>query len=401
MANATKQKARILAIDDEVNMLRALERILRSRFDLTIAESPDTAISIVEAEETPFAVAISDLQMPGMNGIQLLCRIRERAPETVRVLLTGYADVRTAISAVNDGNVFRFLSKPVNPPLLIKTLEAAVAQFDLVVSERVLLKETLHGSVRALLELLSLTNPHVFGRASIIKKRATAVAERLGVADDWQIEVASMLSQVGYVTLPPEIADKVYKGADLTSDEEAIVEGLPDVVQNLLQNIPRLESVSEIISEQQREYKDGKERIPLGARILKVTEDFGVLESQGLPPDAAVRTMKSRHGFYDPTVLDALDAELSGPDSHHKVREIPLDEVQTGMVFDEDVLSSTGMLLLARGQEVNSAILARIKNSWAETCGNRIVRVIIPITEDSEEEGAEPDSVEDSAEVAA
>jgi len=123
-------RPRILLVDDDVQVLDGLQRQLRGQFDVTATSDPKEAIRLVVAEG-PFAVVVSDLRMPGMDGVSLLFLIRQSAPETVRVLLTGDADMEAAISAINQGNIFRFLTKPCTPAILIRTLEASVEQFRL------------------------------------------------------------------------------------------------------------------------------------------------------------------------------------------------------------------------------------------------------------------------------
>jgi DNA-binding NtrC family response regulator len=102
------------------------------------------------SSDGPFAVVVSDMRMPEMNGAAFLAQVRERAPDTVRVLLTGQADLDSAIAAVNEGQIFRFLTKPCAPEMLISSLRAAEEQHRLITAERVLLEQTLHGAVKAL-----------------------------------------------------------------------------------------------------------------------------------------------------------------------------------------------------------------------------------------------------------
>ena len=123
-------RPRILLVDDEVNVLEGLRRNLRPFFDVTTADSPDQALKLV-ATQGPYEVVVSDLRMPEMDGIALLCSIRKVSPDTVRVLLTGFGDMNSIIAAVNEGNVFRFLSKPCPPWALTRALEDSVRQYRL------------------------------------------------------------------------------------------------------------------------------------------------------------------------------------------------------------------------------------------------------------------------------
>jgi DNA-binding NtrC family response regulator len=121
---------RILIVDDDELILEALKRQLHSRFDVTTATEGKQALKLVMSEE-PFAMVVSDLRMPGMDGVTLLYLIRRAAPNTVRVLLTGKADLEAATSAINEGNIFRLLNKPCPTGMLLRALEAAVEQYRL------------------------------------------------------------------------------------------------------------------------------------------------------------------------------------------------------------------------------------------------------------------------------
>ena len=122
------KRPRILIVDDDQLILDALERHLRSRFDLTTARGGKEAMRLVMSQD-PYAVVVSDLRMPEMDGVTLLYLIRQAAPDTVRVLLTGKADLEAATSAINVGNVFRLLNKPCPARMLLRVLEAAVEEY--------------------------------------------------------------------------------------------------------------------------------------------------------------------------------------------------------------------------------------------------------------------------------
>src|ERR1700693_2988345 len=136
----------ILCIDDEPHVLDGLARTLRSHYVVETATEAKVALEILRTAE-PFAAVMSDQRMPQMTGVQLLAHARAVAPASVRVLLTGQADVESAIAAVNDGNVFRFLTKPCATDVLLKALDACCEQHRLITSEKVLLEQTLHGSI--------------------------------------------------------------------------------------------------------------------------------------------------------------------------------------------------------------------------------------------------------------
>lgn len=145
-------RPRILCVDDEKNVLEGLTRTLRSLYNVETAVGGPQGIDAMKTRGE-FAIVISDLRMPQMTGVQFLKEARSIAPSTVRVLLTGQGDMEAAIGAVNDGNIFRFLTKPCPTDVLVNALAASTEQYRLVTSERVLLEQTLRGSIEALTEI--------------------------------------------------------------------------------------------------------------------------------------------------------------------------------------------------------------------------------------------------------
>jgi len=357
-------KAKILFVDDDPIVLRAYRRQLRDRFDVQTAVGPREGQAAVR-QRGPFAVVVCDRRMPDMNGIEFLSWVREQSPETVRIMLTGYADLETTIQAVNEGNVFRFLCKPCPPVLLVRALEDAVEQYRLILAEKELLSGTLQGAVKVLTELLGLVNPEAFGRAARLRELAKRLAVHLGLEQTWQVETAAMLAQIGCVTVPQELLDKVYRGESLTAAEQEQFEQHPRVGAQLLRHIPRMEEVADavelhLLRLDQAEHSGRKQ--PLAARILKVCFDYDILvEAQGHSPEQGLAELKSRRGWYDPKVLDALQAELA---EHQQgaVLETSLSGLRDGMVLAADVKTVSGKLLVSKGQEVTESLRARLAN---------------------------------------
>src|SRR5579862_170915 len=166
------QRLRILFVDDEPNVLQGIARTLRNEYDVTTAESAAAALEILNNSQ-PFAIVVSDLGMPGRDGISFLSEVHRVAPDTVRMLLTGQADLDGAIAAINEGAIFKFLTKPMPPATLSRALAGAATQYRLVTSERVLLEQTLRGSMQALTDVLSLAQPTAFGRVTRLKRHVT------------------------------------------------------------------------------------------------------------------------------------------------------------------------------------------------------------------------------------
>ena len=376
------EQPRILCVDDEKNVLEGLNRTFRSLYHVEMAVGGTQGIEALKAKG-PFAVVISDLRMPQMTGLQFLKEARRLSPDTVRILLTGQGDMSAAIGAVNDGNIFRFLTKPCPTDTLVQALAASAEQYRLLTSERVLLEQTLRGSIEVLTEILSLANPTAFGRATRVKQIVIRLMDHFEITERWAIEVATMLSQVGYVTLPARTQEKVYKAEPLTEEEERMIERIPQVLEQLLGRIPRLEAVREILRFHTRRFNnDGKtrdgvsgEKIPWGARALKLALDFDALESER--EDHPFDTLRSRNGYYDPKLLEALAKLLGSDKSGVVMRELKLREIDVGMAFGEDVRSSKGLLLIARGQQVTAGLQERVRNFSAELGVREPIRMIL------------------------
>jgi len=378
-------KPRILCVDDEPLVLEALARQLRPHFAVATAPGGEAGLETIGAQ-APFAVVMSDMRMPGMNGAEFLQHVRARIPDTTRVLLTGHSDLDVAIAAVNHGNIFRFLTKPCAPDVLIQALWAGVEQYRLVNVERDLLEQTLRGCVQALADVLALANPEAFGRSNRVKQYIVLLAEQIGASNRWQLEVAAMLSQIGCVTLPPATQAKLYHGQPMSSGEAEMVERLPAAAAQLLTSIPRLEPIRDILAYQNKHY-DGSgsprntvagDRIPLGARLLKIVLDYDALETQGTPPTLILDILRGRTGWYDPALLEALPAALGRVASGVTVSEVRLRDLRVGMILAEDLMAKNGILLIARGQAVRSSFLERIRN-FSERIGVvEPVRVIVP-----------------------
>jgi CheY-like chemotaxis protein len=357
-------KPRILCVDDDRWVLEGLSDVLGRTFAVSTAASPIEAIELLKREPDAFAVVLSDMRMPGMPGSEFLRIARLTSPDAVRLLLTGDADIPAAVRAVNDGQLFRFLTKPCDSQELMRACVAALGQHRLLAGERVLLQETLRGCVDALAEVLSLTDPAAFGRAGRAKALGGRLARVAELPNWWEVEVAALLENLGAVTLPPDTAEKLHAGARLTEAETAMVRRVPHVTRQLLSKIPRLDGVLEILatcrSAPGSDESGGDAAISPGARVLRIALDYAELEAECAAPSVALAAMRSRDS-YDRELL-GLFAGLVGVDAAPPVREISVSELRVGMMLADDARSTTDHLLLARGQCVTERLIERLTN---------------------------------------
>jgi response regulator RpfG family c-di-GMP phosphodiesterase len=390
---AAAERPRVLCVDDDPQVLDGLVFSLRPRYLVFTASNGVEGLQRVD-KDGPFAVVISDMQIPLLNGALFLAYVRQRAPDTVRVLLTGHAELEAAVAAINTGHVFRYLAKPCPAAQLITAVEAAVEQYRLVTSERVLLEQTLRGSIKALTDILALQNPLAFGRATRAKTHVSALANVIGLEERWPVEVAAMLCAIGTVTLAPETVEKLYEGRPLCLAEQAMVKRLPAVTEQLLANIPRLEPVREILAHLEIRFggeahgpaagealgrAGARQHLPLGARMLQLVLDYDALESQGLSRTAALDTLRARRGAHDAELLNSFATMLGSQERQAVIEEVQLAHLEPGMVLVQDVRTVTGMLLISRGYEVTASMIQRIDNVSRNSGIKEPLRVTMPL----------------------
>jgi len=380
-------KQRVLFVDDDPRVLSAIRRHLRREHDLVLAESGPAGLKEV-LEGPPFAVVVSDMHMPRMDGAEFLSRLRKLAPETVRMMLTGASDLSVAMEAVNRGNIFRFMNKPTSPDELKAAVRAGIRQHQLITAEKELLDRTLTGSVRVLSEVLSVVNPTAFGRSDRAHRVVQVIATEMGEAHSWALEVAARMSQVGCVTVPEELLVQQREGQLLSDEEKRVIAEHPRVGSQMLQKIPRLDDVARAILYQGKRYGGGGfpadgvhgDDIPFGARMLKLALDFEALVTSGLNPVKTMKELESRAGWYDPQMLDALQAALDRGREHRR-EELMIQELELGMIMDQDVSATDDTLLVSQGTEITQPLLRRLDN-WDRL--RRVegpYRVLLPLDE--------------------
>jgi response regulator RpfG family c-di-GMP phosphodiesterase len=372
---------RVLFVDDEANVLSAFQRHLRKQFRISTALGGAQGLELIETRG-PFAVIVSDMRMPEMDGIQFLATVRERTPDSVRMMLTGNADQQTAVDAVNKGNIFRFLTKPCSPDYLVASLEAAIEQHRLITAERELVEGTLNGALRLLTDILSMVDPESFGRSIQLREMASGIASTLGMVSTADLEMAATLSQIGIITIPPEILAREREGERLDEEEQKMLMRIPEAGRDLLAHIPRMDTVARVV-QYQNKHLDGSgfppdavagDEIPIESRILKVLADLVELEHEGHSREAALERMRGQPGFYDPRVLEAAANPAGGGDRGPGATvDLRITELRAGQVLMASIENDEGRLLFGAGQRITPAVVERLRNY------SRIMKINEPI----------------------
>jgi CheY-like chemotaxis protein len=361
---------KILLVDDEVAILEGYQRLLHREFQLDVAVGGKGALAIFEANG-PYSVVVSDMRMPEMDGGQLLAKIKVMSPDTIRVMLTGNADIQTAVIAVNEGSIFRFLTKPCTKETLAKALTASLLQGRMITAEKELLEKTLRGSIQVLAEVLSLVNPAAFGRSMRLRRYIQHISKNLCLSNPWRFEVAAMMSQLGCVTIAPQTIDAVYAGEKLSPEEQVSYDSHPSVARDLLSSIPRMEPIAWMIANQnQIPPLDGdiadRERVDmrLGAKILRVAIDYDDLLHRLGSRMEALHRIKQKHKDLDQRIVQALfDAEYSSEEVEKQ--SCAIANLSVGMILAEDIRNSAGALMAPKGHEITLALILKLKNLLA------------------------------------
>ena len=376
---------KVLFVDDEVDVLDGLRRTLRREFEVHIAVGGVQALAMIE-EHGPFPVVVSDMRMPGMSGAQLLAKVRQLAPDTVRILLTGYTDLNSAIEAVNEGNIFRFLTKPCEKELLVRSISDAVEQYRLITVERNLLEDTLLGSIKVLADVLNAANPEAFGRSLRIARYVRHMVEKLDVSPHWSYEAAAALSQLGCVTLDSDLILRAYTGAQLSTPERELFNSHPQAAAHLLEQIPRLGPMAWMIGQQLSDEipntvpglsEPAAKETVLGAKILKLAIAFDNLRMLSFTVAEALERLRPRHKEFPPELIEALKS-LGPEHTGTELKRVATARLAVGMFLDQEIRNKQGMLLVPKGQEITQPILMRINNHWRSGTIDSEVMALVP-----------------------
>jgi len=374
---------KVLLVDDDSNILDGYRRSLSREFLMETALGGPQGLELA-TNNGPYAVVVSDMRMPGMDGVQLLSKIKALSPDTIRVMLTGNTDMDTAINAINEGSIFRFLTKPCTKEVMGKTLTAALLQYRLVTAEKQLLEQTLSGSIQVLTEVLSLVNPAAFGRAERARRYIHRIAIAMKLGNPWQYEVAAMMSQLGCVTLAPETIAAVYKGEKLLPNEQAQYDSHPSVAYALLSKIPRLEPIAWMIEHQNQSVPETAASqvgpdMRTGAEILRLILAYEQLIHKGNSRTEAVHQLSRQNPNFSPEFFQAL-VVLDPNAEEGEIRSCRIDELVPGMIVQQEVHSHDGGLVVSKGQEVTSTVISKLKNYQARRVIAGSVTVSMPTT---------------------
>ncbi len=412
-------QATLLFVDDEPSILSALRRLFRPHgYRILIAEGGAAGLDILEQENVD--LVISDMRMPEMDGATFLKQVRARWPHSMRILLTGYADMASTVAAINEGEIYRYIAKPWNDEEIVTTVREALArQFleqenrrltALTQAQNAALKELnanleqkvaertaelqqalsfveqAHGELKksfltsvqvfaGLVELRSNSgNARLAGHGRRVAEHARSLGQRLGLPENeiQHIMLAGLLHDIGKLGLPDELLLKPFN--TLTQEQRAQVIKHPQIGQNILMAIEKFREPALLVRHHHESF-DGNGypdrlagiAIPQGSRILAVANDYdalqiGTLVQRPLRPEEALAYLVDNRGKrYDPAVVDAFVKLIAETQKATPV-ELPLRtmHLKPGMQVSRDLMHRDGYLLLAKGSLLTANIIAQL-----------------------------------------
>lgn len=403
----------VLVIDDEVNVVNAIKRTLRSE-NYRVEVCTDPLVSVAMAKQIQPLVVMCDMRMPGMDGSQVFAALRTELPLAAKILLTGYADIKSTIAAINQGEIDRYLTKPWNDDELrevirqqldlaalrlerehltqslagkVHELEVLNQELDQRVESRtqeihqanLFLEQSyqqLHqqflNAVKVFSNLIEMSSPLMAGHGRRVADIARFIGLEMKLLDSeiQNLYIAGLLHDIGKIGLPEKILSTPY--TQLDASNKLVIAKHCEKGQLALMALPELHQVATYIAHHHervdgRGYPNGIEGsdIPLGARILAVAEDWdelqmGLLASQKLDTKQAVEFIAQGAGKrYDSDVVKALPSALKRiqymPKSNERV--IDSEKIQAGQILSRDLVSPEGMLLMAKGGSVTTRLV--------------------------------------------
>jgi response regulator RpfG family c-di-GMP phosphodiesterase len=417
--NAIPRKARVLLVDDEESILSSLRRLLRSQsYELFLADSGMKALEIMQ--EQPIDLVISDARMPNMDGATLLATIRERYPQTFRILLTGYADLDMIAKAINEGQIYRYLSKPWDDQELLLTVAQALAHQQSEVERKRLVALTREqneqlqalnaglekrvqartAEIEQTADMLDLAyeelkrnyavTAEVFSRMveSRLPKekqtnrpiieliRAYCSAHVPNEADSRNLSIAAALHNIGKVSWTDAMMSAPAEQLHHTEREK--YRAYPAHSETLLMTLDPMKDATRLIRSHQERW-DGTgfpdhlkgTAIPLGSRLLKLAVDFielqrGLILERRMNADEALLFIRKYAGkLYDPDLVEGFikvcadhtsDVTMGDP----AVKAVTTRELVAGMILARNLNADNGMLLLNAGKQLTALLVEKL-----------------------------------------
>jgi CheY-like chemotaxis protein len=356
---------KILLVDDDAKLLNSLKRNLCFDYDLTIAESGQNAVDRLKAHEH-FSVIVTDMRMPHMDGIQFIQEACKLAPGSVYIMLTGNQDIQTAMKAVNDGHVFRFLNKPCEIVEIRRALDAALQQYNLIHAEKDLLQKTFVGAVNVLTDVLDSLRSDISQQSNRIDAVMRACEEGLGFCGNWEYRMAARLGLVGLALQPAAQQERFRLISPSDNESRQLFDDILSTSARMIERIPRLNPVVAILRAPQNGdgailSEDIENATPaLGGLLLRVATYWTTMIVNGSEPLDALDDIRQALPELPLRIVEALLA-LECDRSQARPLKVDVENLSEGMVLFDDVHGDDGSVLLSKGRRLTAAAIEKLR----------------------------------------
>ncbi|MEP6779353.1 MAG: response regulator [Gemmatimonadaceae bacterium] len=372
----TDARPRVLCVDDDERLLEGLALRLRRFFDVVTATSGAQALAALRLS-TPFAVVISDMQMPNANGATFLSAMRRVAPETTRILLTGQADITSTIASVNAGEVFRILLKPIEINALIGVIREGIARHSELVAVRTASEGLHEGMVDIILGPLQTLAPEIAREAVRIRRIVSDVGLVICKQQNWVAELACILMHVASIEISPDTSVRWRSRSNISPADRQSIEYALQTQLSRLKDVPQADEVRESLALQMpMEYRDWDWRAPasatMPARVLYLVMTFEAHRMRGESVAETLLFLRNEAPEHDVALIDAL--ALARLDQRNA--GVALEQVKIGQRIVNETRLSNGVLFLPACHDVILATLEKLKALDPES--RQIVVYVVP-----------------------
>ncbi len=360
------KKTKILMVDDDIRVLNGYKRILGRDFDIKMAHDPVVGLKILKSEDD-IAVVISDYMMPKVDGNLLFEVAKEISPDTVRIMLSGNADLNTAVEAINKSNVYKLLVKPFPATELRSIIFDAIKIYNKNVELRDIEDNIFLVASSIIKNLVAMLSPRDGFFVNNITYITKVIVNHLPYSKPKKIIIASYLSQLGFINLPNELKSKIYNKKQLKSDEVKAIEEHPVFAKKIVLKKAFLVDIANGISYQGKTFVQAssiKDKLTADiAMVLRVAIDYTLNLIYYDSNKRAIKELKRNFMLYDPKILKVLEDYVASMDDNYNIVEISPMDVKEGMIVARDFFNTANELLITKGSVITSPIKLKLITS--------------------------------------
>ncbi|MCA9192685.1 MAG: response regulator [Planctomycetales bacterium] len=366
---------KVLFVDDDPVLLRAIDRNLSLDYEVDTAEGPEQGLELIRTSG-PYSVIVVDMRMPKMDGIQLIQRARKVAPESVFLMLTGNQDYETAIQAINQAQVFQFLNKPCSVKDIREAIDKAQVQYEAEKAARNLVQESFVGSIRCMTDIIDLQS-NGFLDTTRIADAIKAFAAEVGIPISWEEVVASRLIMMGLGMLPSE--DRLILQVNRPVDDEhlRVVQSLCNLSAKMVEKVPRLDRIAKLlrhVPNMQGFLSVSQQDNLNSATLLRITFYWCLMAYKGIAHSTIMQELKQ----IMPKISDSTIDKLQRLDDHrdgNRTITIAVEDLLPGMVSATSILDEHQQTIVSAGRRLTEPVIEKLLHR-AEISGLAYVKIV-------------------------